>query len=242
MLPGQTPYDRPDLIARVFHLKFKSLLDDIMNKQIFGKAVGYVYTVEYQKQGLPHTHSIIFLDRLARLATSQAVDAVISTEFPNHTQNPRLFELVQHMTHRPCGGRFKCPCMNDQGLCTKGFPKPFQEETLFTGESYVKTRRRHTDIQHHICGADLDNRWIVSYCPFLLSKYESHINVECTTGFNAVKYIYKVTITTKGIQQNQLTLTLSMFTKVLIVLRLPYILIVLLINHFQDHPINSLHN
>ena len=33
LLPGQSVSDRPDIIARVFHLKVMSLLDDIMNKK-----------------------------------------------------------------------------------------------------------------------------------------------------------------------------------------------------------------
>ena len=53
LLPGQSVSDRPDIIVRVFHLKVMSLLDDIMNKKIFGEGVAYVYMVEYQKQGLP---------------------------------------------------------------------------------------------------------------------------------------------------------------------------------------------
>ena len=69
LLPNQSTHDRSDLIARVFHLKFESLLDDIMKRDIFGKAIGYVYTVEYQKRGLPHTHLIVFLHRSARLST-----------------------------------------------------------------------------------------------------------------------------------------------------------------------------
>jgi len=151
LLPGQQPFDRPDIIARVFHLKFNSLLKDIMQNQFFGKALGYVYTVGYQKRGLPHTHSIIFLDRCAHLATPEAVNALLSTEFPHKIHNRRLYDLViQHMTHGPCGGTFKCPCMNADGLCTKGFPKSFQEETVFTGDSYVKTQRRQTGIQHSV--------------------------------------------------------------------------------------------
>ena len=50
LLPGQSASDQPDIVACVFHLKFNSLLDDIMKKNIFGKAIAYVYTVEYQKE------------------------------------------------------------------------------------------------------------------------------------------------------------------------------------------------
>ena len=38
----------------------------------------------------------------------------------------------------------------------------------------------------------VDNRSIISYSPYLLLQYNVHISVECTAGFHAIKYIYKV--------------------------------------------------
>jgi len=193
LLPGQKVCDRPDLVSRVFHLKFKSFLADITETEIFGRTVGYVYTIEYQKRGLPHVHLILFLHHSARLTTPEAVNNCISTEFPDADTQPALLELVKkHMVHGPCGRPYKSPCMTSDGTCLKNFPKPFQAETTFTGDSYVKTRRRDNGIRHDVRGAPLDNRFVVSYSPFLLKKYEAHINVECTTGFQAIKYIYKV--------------------------------------------------
>jgi hypothetical protein len=193
LLPHQTPQDRPDIVARVFKLKFESLLHDIMQKAIFGKAEGYVYTVEYQKRGLPHTHLIVFLDRSARLSTPEAVDNVICTEFPDEAVSPQLFAIVKHfMVHGPCGPGHTSPCMDDKGKCTKHFPKSFREYTEITGDSYVQTRRRDTGRFITIGNACVDNRSVVSYSPYLLLRYETHINVECTAGFHAVKYIYKV--------------------------------------------------
>lgn len=67
LLPGQVVSDQPDIVARVFHLKAKSLIDDIMKKNIFGKAVSYVYMIKYQKCGLPHMHLLLILDQSSRL-------------------------------------------------------------------------------------------------------------------------------------------------------------------------------
>ena len=39
LLPGQTVQDRPDLVSRVFHQKKLFLIDLIVNKKIFGRAV-----------------------------------------------------------------------------------------------------------------------------------------------------------------------------------------------------------
>ena len=49
----QKPEGRPDLVARVFHLKFCELLQDCTKKQRFGKFVSYCYTVEFQKAVSP---------------------------------------------------------------------------------------------------------------------------------------------------------------------------------------------
>jgi hypothetical protein len=88
LLPNQAPCERPDIIARVFQLKFSSLLEEIMWKNVFRNTVGYVYTIEYQKHGLPHAHLIVFLDRLSCLLSPQAVDRYISTEFPDEETQP----------------------------------------------------------------------------------------------------------------------------------------------------------
>ena len=47
LLSGQSPQDRPDLVARVFRLRFKHLLADLTEKHTFGPVIGYVYTVGY---------------------------------------------------------------------------------------------------------------------------------------------------------------------------------------------------
>ncbi len=49
--PGQQSLDRPDLVTRVFELKKKEMLNDVLNKQIFGLTVAYVWVIEFQKRG-----------------------------------------------------------------------------------------------------------------------------------------------------------------------------------------------
>lgn len=82
--------------------------------------------------------------------------------------------------------------MDDRNRCTKHFPKPFLSNTEITGDSYVHTRRRDNGRFVRVGNHHVDNRYVVSYSPYLTLCYEAHINVECTAGFHAVKYIYKV--------------------------------------------------
>ena len=51
LLPGQRPEDRPDLLARVFQMKLKSLLTDLGKGGIFGRTMAKLMVVEFQKRG-----------------------------------------------------------------------------------------------------------------------------------------------------------------------------------------------
>ena len=40
-------------------------------------------------------------------------------------------------------------------------------------------------------GVALDNRWVVPYNAYLVSKFKAHINIQVCTSIRAVKYLYK---------------------------------------------------
>ena len=52
----ETASDRMDLVNRVIRHKLKCLLDDIVQQQIFGRVIGWTYSVEFQKRGHPQAH------------------------------------------------------------------------------------------------------------------------------------------------------------------------------------------
>ena len=58
LLEHQAPSDRPDIVARVFKLKMKAFLHDILLgcQPIFGPMCALIYVVEWQKRGPPHAH------------------------------------------------------------------------------------------------------------------------------------------------------------------------------------------
>lgn len=102
LLPGQQASDRPDLVVRVFNLKVKHLINLIWNKEFFGKCVSYVYSIEFQKRGLPHIHMLVTLAE--KLNTPQKIDKFISATIPDPDEDPILYDLVmKHMIHGPCG-------------------------------------------------------------------------------------------------------------------------------------------
>jgi Helitron helicase-like domain at N-terminus len=191
---GQQPSDRPDLIARVFHEKLRLLMAKIKSGAL-GKWVGHVYTIEFQKRGLPHVHILLFMDPDSRLHTPEMVDQIISAEIPNPDTHPVLHDLVKRfMIHGPCGVHNPdAPCMkNEHKRCSKNFPRSFQEATTMTENGYPTYRRRedgHSFINAK--GVLIDNRWVVPYSPFILLLMWCHCNLECCISVKAFKYIHK---------------------------------------------------
>jgi hypothetical protein len=102
--PWQRSEYRPNLIARVFNLKLKEFLKDIIERQILGVVVAYIYVIEFQKRSLPHAHIVIFLRDEDKPRTREIIDQFISAEIPNKDEDPELNEIViRRMIHGPCG-------------------------------------------------------------------------------------------------------------------------------------------
>ena len=203
---GQKPQDRPDLVTRAFKLKKDQLMRDLINGQLLGKVDAFLWTIEFQKRGLPHCHLLLILSDHDRLITPSFVDNVISAEIPpspddvedeKQKEERRVMEeiVLNNMIHGPCGadGPTK-PCM-ENGKCTKGFPKPFVQETMIDPESNYATYRRRSPqqggrkVKHN--GKEIDNRWIVPFNAYLSKRFNCHINVECCCSEKSVKYLCK---------------------------------------------------
>jgi len=192
LLGNQQAQDRPDLIVRVFNMKLKELITDIRDRQCFGRTVALVYTIEFQKRGLPHAHILIILDEDSKIRDQEDVDRIVRAEIPPQTGCPNLYAAVSsHMMHGPCGIDFpNCPCMRDN-CCTKNFPKQFSNETRMGEDSYPIYKRPQNAARVTKQGVELDNRWVVPYNMYLLLKYNAHINVEICASIKSIKYVYK---------------------------------------------------
>ncbi|WVZ73211.1 hypothetical protein U9M48_021552 [Paspalum notatum var. saurae] len=193
LLPGQTPQDRPDLVVRVFHAKLEELKKRLTKQDILGKVRAYVYVVEFQKRGLPHAHFLLIMQRKYKLTCPEQYDLLISAEIPNKKKYPQLRKMVlKHMMHGPCGLlNPKCPCTKDRGTCKNHYPRPFSDTTIQGKDSYPIYRRREIGRKELVRGAELDNRWVVPYNPYLLRLFNCHINVEACGSIKAVKYLFK---------------------------------------------------
>lgn len=165
-------------MARVFKLKLDSLIDDLTKNGVLGQCIAFVYTIEFQKRGLPHAHILLTLRAEDKFTTAERIDQFISAEIQTAAANLRLCEiLLRCMIHGPCGAEnLHAQCMSD-GQCTKQFPKAFNTETLPNVRGYP-LYRRHPGEQAKVRNVLMDNRRVVPYNPYLSFKYNSHINVE----------------------------------------------------------------
>ncbi|POM73708.1 Helitron helicase-like protein [Phytophthora palmivora] len=194
--PGQTASDRPDIVARVFMAKLKSLCKGL-DEGVLGIQAARIHVVEYQKRGLPHAHILLIVRPEDKPLTAQDVDRLVSAEIPDKEKQPDLYEtVITCMLHGSCGDANKnSPCMNN-GRCSKKFPKPLADETTMAADNYPVYRRRRRAPGRLLCGRkewdnETVNQWVVPYNHLLSQKYNCHINVEVCATSKAVKYIYK---------------------------------------------------
>jgi len=196
LLSGQTPSHRHDLTARVFKQKLICLMDLVTKSNIYGETCCWMYSIEWQKRGLPHAHILIWLR--VKIAPNQ-IDSIISAELPDPQQDPILFEVIsKNMIHGPCGPiNPNAPCMK-KGKCSKKYPRELLQETQTGGDGYPQYRRLkpcnggHTTIlKVNNLNVEIDNRWVVPYTPLLSKAFKTHINVEFCNLVKSIKYICK---------------------------------------------------
>lgn len=84
---GQKSHDRHDTVARVFHIKVKHIMKLLTKGCIFGTTSCHMYSVEWQKRGLPHVHILLWLEEKIR---PESIDKVISAEIPDPDLDPTL--------------------------------------------------------------------------------------------------------------------------------------------------------
>ena len=208
---GEKAQDRPDLVARVFKQKKDQLIKDISSEKVFGKVPAYLWVIEFQKRGLPHTHILVILADEDRVSSAEDVDNVICAELPpdpdtfpvdsdQRKQALRLQTIVlKNMIHGPCGkNNPDSPCMTD-GKCSKRYPKAFCDKTtLDPDNTYPEYRRLAPEkggrtLVVTVNGKEfvIDNSWVVPYSPFLSLRFNCHINDELCLSPTGAKYLYK---------------------------------------------------
>lgn len=122
-----------------------------------------VYTIEFQKRGLPHAHIVLWLAGGDKLLTPEDIDKVVCAEIRDKDTDIIGFNAVsQFMMHGPCGeANPRCPCMHNN-MCTKFYPKTFSNTTDIDTDGYAAYRRRNTGQTVEVNKILLDNRYYIN--------------------------------------------------------------------------------
>ena len=167
--PWETYRDRPDLCARVFKLKLGEFIKDIHTNNIFGVTVAYVYTIEFQKRGLPHCHLLVILDQKYTPKIALDYDKFVFAEIPNPLKQPKLYEkVISYMIHSDCSKQMKdftYACRKnsqDKEKCDKYFPKDYRNESIHIDSAFPLYKRREPTFQ--LWHEDLKKKYIRIKC------------------------------------------------------------------------------
>lgn len=128
-------------------------------------------------------HLLVTLDQTAAPRTTQDVERIVRATIPDPETEPELHSVVKkHHIHGPCDVGDSV-CQDDQGRCTKKFPKPFRNEPALGEDGYAEPAR--PDSGPVICyanGKTAHNGFVIPYNPELLLEFGCHINVEICGG------------------------------------------------------------
>ncbi|KAF0773372.1 hypothetical protein AaE_002169, partial [Aphanomyces astaci] len=135
-------------------------------------------------------YMLLIMEDKDKFRTVEDINSVVSACIPDKIKNPQLHESVKNfMTHMCTHVQYDDngqpipsarACTDKTGKCKNGFPHPLQATTTEGVDGYAKYRRDPAGDQY-----------CVPYTPYLVHKYNCHINVEVCTSTKAVKYLYK---------------------------------------------------
>jgi hypothetical protein len=201
LLPGQSAFDRPDVVCQVFQHRLSAVLHNLRQGKYFDdedddgdvvvrRTVIYeLRCIEYQHRGLPHTHIVISFNNVPdpndKESCGQWIDKFISCELPvlneksSESDRQYLEAVTNSMTHT-CSKNVN-GCVNDQGICRKGYTHTVvTPKTTFCPKGYAVYKRRTPD--------DL---LIVPHNRKLLLDWGGHAYVDWCGSTYTVLYLYK---------------------------------------------------
>jgi len=224
LLPGQTAFDRGDVVCQVFYRKLQAVLKNIRAGNYFKiNSTGHesykihfeVRVIEYQRRGLPHVHLVLKFEDHASLpryedkpALAKWIDNHITAVYPTtifdeepleadevYEQDLEYAEMVKnHMLHK-CFPEANGGCKNDKNICSKGFDRNVvSDETTFDQKGFPQYKR-----------PTVKSLYVVSHNKQLLKDWNGHANVEYAGSTYTVIYLYKYLF--KGSKSVKLRLT-----------------------------------
>ncbi|XP_071740607.1 uncharacterized protein [Rutidosis leptorrhynchoides] len=116
------------------HYLYSHYLDALaicQEHKLLGDFRGVLYTIEFQKRGLPHCHILLWLHSATSTPITERLDNYISAELPDPRTDPAGYAVISAtMMHGPRGKeKPRAPCM-EAFTCKKKFSKKYNEKTF----------------------------------------------------------------------------------------------------------------
>ncbi|GJW13928.1 DNA helicase [Tanacetum coccineum] len=91
--PNLLSGDRADVVVTVFLSKksydyFATTRGHMSQPELFGTVTGLLYTIEFQKRGLSHCHTLLWVDDKDKIQHATDIDHYISAELPDPSTDP----------------------------------------------------------------------------------------------------------------------------------------------------------
>ena len=131
---AQSKQVSPFLITNIFSLYLTFLRTEKIQcyalNSILCCLLTEVYTIEFQKRGLPLAHILLWLDQVHQINGPAKIDNIIAAEIPEKNDDSHLHKLVgKFMNHGPCNNSSNVVSLKDKH-CSKYFPRKFVDVTL----------------------------------------------------------------------------------------------------------------
>nr|GFA02595.1 DNA helicase [Tanacetum cinerariifolium] len=113
-------------------------------------------------------------------------------DIPDPVYDPTGYKVVTElMMHGPCGVANPGAACTENIVCSKKFPKKYNDNTFFDTNGYTHYRRRQTKIHFMKGESRLDNCNVVPYNQKLSLVFHAYINVEYCGWSMLMKYFFK---------------------------------------------------
>ena len=82
---------------------------------------------------------LMVLDQHSKLRDRHDIDNIISAEIPDERKQPQLYQIIKSsMIHGLCSIHNPQAVCMDNGVCMKGYPKEFNDETTLSINGYLQ--------------------------------------------------------------------------------------------------------
>ncbi|KAG5685135.1 hypothetical protein PVAND_014329 [Polypedilum vanderplanki] len=159
-----------------------------------GKVIDYWWRIEFQKEGSPHLHLVVWIENLSSFETPEGIeliDQVVSCHYPSEQENPELHNLVKkNQRHQHT---HTCHKNNSQN-CRFAFPRQPSQQTRIvqpSSDEFIRNGGRFCTLKRNSNETYINN----SIQRFLNSGMQtwifSHVEIMKLLRINIAKYVAK---------------------------------------------------